>query len=119
MPTDGSHRTTGVLIVAKACLDEEGLAALVEREPVIESAVLLAEPGRALGQARDLALTKRELQIAELIDEGLSNREIASRLYIELATVKNHVHNILRKLNLRRRGQVAAMMRGQGTGSFP
>ena len=53
-----------------------------------------------------LALTQRERQIVDLLDEGLSNREIAGRLGIELATAKNHVHNILEKLHLRRRGQI-------------
>lgn len=49
------------------------------------------------------SLTRRETEIARLIDEGLSNKEIADRLHIELSTVKNHVHNILDKLQLRDR----------------
>ena len=56
-------------------------------------------------------LTAREREILELIDQGLSNKEIAQQLAIELPTVKNHVHNILTKLNARRRGQAAAMLR--------
>ena len=43
-------------------------------------------------------LTSRELQIAGLIRQGLSNKEIASRLSIEVSTVKNHVHHLLKKL---------------------
>jgi two-component system nitrate/nitrite response regulator NarL len=58
-------------------------------------------------------LTSRERQIVALIDEGLSNKEIATRLRIELATVKNHVHNILEKLHVRRRGEAAAAVRRQ------
>jgi len=46
-----------------------------------------------------------------LIDEGLSNKEIAKRLRIEVATVKNHVHNILEKLQVHRRGEAAARVR--------
>jgi two-component system nitrate/nitrite response regulator NarL len=53
-----------------------------------------------------VALTQRERQIVELLDQGLSNKEIASELGIELATAKNHVHNILEKLQVRRRSQV-------------
>jgi two-component system, NarL family, nitrate/nitrite response regulator NarL len=49
------------------------------------------------------SLTRREAEIARLIDDGLSNKEIAARLRIELSTVKNHVHNILDKLQLRDR----------------
>jgi two-component system nitrate/nitrite response regulator NarL len=52
-------------------------------------------------------LTRRETEIAALLDEGLSNKEIAQRLCIELPTVKNHVHNILEKLEVRSRFEVA------------
>ena len=43
-------------------------------------------------------LTVREVEIVNKIADGLSNKEIASQLYIEEQTVKNHVHNILDKL---------------------
>jgi two-component system nitrate/nitrite response regulator NarL len=56
-------------------------------------------------------LTVRERQIARLLDEGLSNKEIAIQLCIEVATVKNHVHNILEKLHVHRRGEAAARLR--------
>lgn len=56
-------------------------------------------------------LTSRELEIVNLIAEGLSNKEIASRLYIELPTVKNHVHNILLKLHVHRRNDAVASVR--------
>ncbi len=56
-------------------------------------------------------LTSRELEIVTLIDSGFSNQEIASRLHIQLATVKNHVHNILDKLGVQRRGEAAAAVR--------
>ena len=48
-------------------------------------------------------LTGRELEIITLIADGLSNKEIALRLFIETQTVKNHVHNILDKLQLHNR----------------
>jgi two-component system nitrate/nitrite response regulator NarL len=56
-------------------------------------------------------LTTRERQVLDLIDDGLSNKEIASRLYIEVSTVKNHVHSILGKLGARRRSEAAAHVR--------
>jgi DNA-binding NarL/FixJ family response regulator len=58
-------------------------------------------------------LTVRELEVVELIDQGLTNKEIAAHLYIELATVKNHVHNILEKLHLPGRTEAAALVRAQ------
>ena len=54
------------------------------------------------------SLTPRERQIASLVSEGLSNKEIALGLRIGPATVKNHVHNILDKLGVRRRAAIAA-----------
>jgi DNA-binding NarL/FixJ family response regulator len=56
-------------------------------------------------------LTSRELEVVELISQGLANKQIGERLCIEVATVKNHVHNILEKLNVSRRGEAAARMR--------
>jgi len=58
-------------------------------------------------------LTSRERQILGLIDDGLSNKEIAGRLYIEVSTVKNHVHSILTKLGVRRRAEAAAQVRSR------
>jgi two-component system nitrate/nitrite response regulator NarL len=57
------------------------------------------------------ALTAREEEIASLIAAGLSNKEIARRLNICLPTTKSHVHNILGKLELKRRGQVSRWLR--------
>ena len=51
-------------------------------------------------------LTNREREIAQLLQQNLSNKEIATRLGIEVATAKNHVHNLLEKLNVRRRCDV-------------
>lgn len=67
-------------------------------------------------------LTAREREILQLLDHGLSNKEIATLLSIQVATVKNHVHNILGKLGVRKRADAAATVRsGQGlvAGSGP
>lgn len=61
--------------------------------------------GEPRSQAND-SLTERERQIASLVEDGLSNKEIAIALAISPATVKNHVHTILDKLNVRRRGMI-------------
>jgi len=50
-----------------------------------------------------IKLTPREVEVINKIAEGLSNKEIARQLYIEVQTVKNHVHNILDKLQLQNR----------------
>jgi DNA-binding NarL/FixJ family response regulator len=59
----------------------------------------------------EAALTSREQDIIALVDRGPSNKEIARQLKISLPTVKNHVHNILEKLQVRRRGAAAALLR--------
>jgi two-component system nitrate/nitrite response regulator NarL len=63
------------------------------------------------GHARDLALSRRELQVAHLVDCGLTNKQIGRELGIEAATVKNHVHNMCEKLHVHRRGEAAARIR--------
>jgi DNA-binding NarL/FixJ family response regulator len=59
-------------------------------------------------------LTQREREIVALLEQGLSNKEIARSLRIGYATVKNHVHSILGKLQVRRRGEAAARIRRAG-----
>jgi two-component system response regulator DevR len=68
----------------------------------------LAEPGPHRGQA---SLTPREREIAQLVAEGLSNREVALRLQLSEKTVKRHVSDILDKLGLERRGQIVHVLR--------
>lgn len=69
---------------------------------------------QTLGPVR---LTRRELQIIALIEERLQNKEIATRLGIEVQTVKNHVHNVLEKLELH--GRYAAVRYARERGLLP
>jgi DNA-binding NarL/FixJ family response regulator len=59
---------------------------------------------------KDARLTSRELQVLQFIGEGLTNQEIASRLVLEVGTVKNHVHRILEKLNVSNRDEAASYL---------
>ena len=59
-------------------------------------------------------LTARERQVIDLLGEGCSNKEIASRLHIAVHTVKSHVHNVLEKLALHSRLEVAAFSHASG-----
>jgi DNA-binding NarL/FixJ family response regulator len=65
-----------------------------------------------IGDRFNGGLTRREHEIASQLVQGLSNKEIARQLRIQNATVKNHIHSILGKLDVKRRGEVAARIRG-------
>jgi two-component system, NarL family, nitrate/nitrite response regulator NarL len=67
----------------------------------------------AAGAVRGLpneTLTQREQEILDLMSEGRSNKQIARELCIQDATVKNHVHSILGKLGVKRRGEAVAQL---------
>lgn len=79
------------------------------------SAILLRRAYAFAGQgnpdARPGALTAREKEILELLDHGLTNQQIASRLSVTLHTVKNHVHSLLTKLGVGSRADAVAVFR--------
>lgn len=56
-------------------------------------------------------LTRRESEVLELLGNGFSNKEIADKLCLSVATVKHHVHHVLEKLNLQRRAQAMRRVR--------
>jgi len=65
------------------------------------------DPASLAAPANEKNLTSREREILQLIAQGYGNREIAQQLTIELGTAKNHVHNILDKLNVKTRRDAA------------
>lgn len=81
-------------------LDEAVAYAFSEGEPAP------APEGPAVG-TRPAALTRREREVAALVARGLTNRRISEELFLSARTVETHVRNILRKLGLRSRVQLA------------
>lgn len=73
------------------------------------------EPVEPTGSAGS-PLSEREWEVARMVGEGATNREIAGRLFITDGTTRNHVTNILRKLGLRDRTRLALWVREQDTG---
>ena len=61
---------------------------------------------------RSARLTRREMEILQLLADGLTNKQIGRELSIELPTVKNHVHNVLEKLGAGTRAEAVAVTRG-------
>jgi DNA-binding NarL/FixJ family response regulator len=70
--------------------------------------------GGVMDECGPQSLTRREREVLGLVQQGLTNQEIASTLVIELGTVKNHVHNILRKLNVNSRRDAVHVSRLAG-----
>ncbi len=56
-------------------------------------------------ERNQLGISKRELEVLHLMSEGLSNHEIATRLFVSLNTIKTHVSNLFEKLEVKRRTQ--------------
>ncbi|HKX32824.1 MAG TPA: LuxR C-terminal-related transcriptional regulator [Blastocatellia bacterium] len=69
--------------------------------------VVVAEPDFKLDEAglRKLGISNREYEVLELMAQGLSNQEIADKLFVSLNTVKTHASNLFMKLDARRRTQ--------------
>jgi DNA-binding NarL/FixJ family response regulator len=107
VPRNGSINDVVVLL--------ERLAAYGPRNQVTLAPPLLVRPNSIktdnLPRPAVADLTPREGEILGMIELGLSNKEIARNLRIEVGTVKNHVHNILEKMNVRRRNQAAHRLR--------
>ncbi len=71
---------------------------------IVEHALHGSSPSLIVESIR---MTKRERQVIELIADGFANKEIAQKLHLSTYTIKSHVHNILEKLSLHTRVQVA------------
>jgi two-component system, NarL family, nitrate/nitrite response regulator NarL len=109
-------------VLQAASLDElaDALHRAVRDEPLASPHVIATLMRRVAALSEDGrrgtvgSLTSRELEVVGLIEQGLSNKEIAAQLSIAVTTVKNHVHSILEKLKVHRRGEVAWVVRTAG-----
>jgi DNA-binding CsgD family transcriptional regulator len=114
-----SHQRLGPELVAGLIAEGRRLSAHEAASYALLSAVPVNETPEAASQATEdpadsAGLTAREQEIALLIARGLSNRGIAEELFISPATAARHVANIMAKLGLNSRAQVAAWVVSQG-----
>lgn len=100
---DDLDRTLRAVLARRAPLDPEVAYRAVHR--LAQLAEICQRNG--LDVSRLQRLTSREQEVLKLLGEKLSNREIADRLYVELSTVKSHVHSILEKLEVASRDEAA------------
>jgi two-component system, NarL family, nitrate/nitrite response regulator NarL len=75
---------------------------------VFRRVAVLAADGKV--RAEGPPLTGRELEVRDLMAEGLTNKQIARRLSLQVSTVKHYVHGVLEKMGVSRRGEAAARM---------
>jgi DNA-binding CsgD family transcriptional regulator len=102
-----------------------GLKLTAKRQTIVVREVPVAAEGPFIAgpfipderKREDLHITRRELEILELIAQGLSNREIAEKLFVSESTVKTHSSRIFDKLGARRRTQ--AVQLGKEFGLLP
>jgi len=98
-----------LLRVIRAAYDDKAIVTPAVAARLIARIAELSEKLNAVGidPSDYQELTPREREILELIADGMTNRQIADKLVIELGTVKNHVHSILEKLNVNSRKDAA------------
>jgi DNA-binding CsgD family transcriptional regulator len=65
---------------------------------------------RSAAEADAADLTAHELRVAQLVAQGLTNRETAAALFVSAKTVEHHLRNVFRKLGIRRRAELARLM---------
>ncbi len=82
----------------------------LSRDAAIALALGEPAPAAASGHAATFPLGKREAEVAHLVADGLSNKQIGTRLLISEHTVDTHIRNILNKLGFNSRAQIAAWM---------
>lgn len=72
---------------------------------IIEKTIAISDFSFNETAMTDLGLSKRELEVLQLMADGLSNQEIAERLFVSLNTIKTHTSNLFEKLDVKRRTQ--------------
>jgi predicted ATPase/DNA-binding CsgD family transcriptional regulator len=112
-PLMGQARASAIAALGASRFEAEFRAgSRLNRDAAVRLA--LGEPGHVAAAASDSAgaglLAKRETEVARLVADGLSNKEIGARLFISEHTVDSHVRSILNKLGCNSRAQVAAWM---------
>jgi two-component system nitrate/nitrite response regulator NarL len=106
------HSSIDELVATLACVVRSGELTMSHIAAVLSRR--LNKLSRAADEDGDGRLTPRETQIIGLIEQGKSNKEIARHLDVALQTVKNHIHNVLAKLEVKSRSEVGAWARRNG-----
>ena len=110
----GCARRTGATRRASSCAPRLAGFEQVEARPVrrARAARAAGRPARRPGRrpSAQAELTPHELRVAQLVAQGLTNREAAAALFVSAKTVEHHLRNVFRKLGIRRRAELARFM---------
>ena len=102
----------GVLAAAAREAGQLGMVPFTEWIGQLQAELTAAPAGDSPSRAGDSPLSPRELEVARLVGQGLTNKQIGQKLYVSERTAENHVQHILTKLGLRNRSQIAAWASG-------
>ena len=108
-----ARRTNPVVIepvVTEPVVTETAVELPVAAAPASVAEAFMADEGRR----EELGITRRELEVLELMAQGMSNREIAESLFVSENTVKTHSSRVFEKLGAKRRTQAVQMGKEQG-----
>lgn len=103
-PVQAIGRSLRRMLRGEAVLCPDVAAGLLSR--IARLSGFRSAPANGNGRAE---LSPRQREVLQMLEHGLSNAEIAERLSIEVGTVKNHVHNVLKNLNVRNRQEAAKL----------
>ena len=111
IPRSFSHAQVAILEALADVIVRELEVRLAARRAVLATMAAAKRATQAAnsGGFAAVVLTKREREVLEALSEGLTNREIASRLLVSHPTVKSHVRSVFQKLDIRNRAQAAAL----------
>lgn len=107
----------GAIAVIFTCLGI-WLAMKIVKPKIVEREIYVTAPFSVnQKELEELNLSKRELEVLQLMADGLSNKEIADKLFVSLSTIKTHSNNLFDKMNVERRTQ--AVDKGKRLGIIP
>lgn len=95
----------GIWLALKLMKPKTEIKTMVVEKPVLVKEFSEAELKKIEKQIQQLGISNREMEVLQLMAQGLSNQEIADRIFLSLATVKTHSSNLFEKLDVKRRTQ--------------
>jgi DNA-binding CsgD family transcriptional regulator len=104
----------GIWLALKLMKPKTEIQTIVVERPVMVRELSAVELVQLEKQKQQLALSNRELEVLQLMAEGLSNQEIADRLFLSVPTIKTHSSNLFLKLDAKRRTQAVEKARQLG-----